>query len=322
MQFHPTVLWLGAGVKGQLTLVSEAVRGEGALLLDTDGVRFMPDVHPMAELAPRDVVAHAIVRRMAETGADHVWLDARHLGADFLRRRFPTINERLLEHGIDLTTDLVPVAPAQHYHSGGVVTDLVGRTSRARPVRRRRGRVHRRARRQPARVELAARGPGLRHARGPAHRRAGAAGRAAPLEPVERPGRRGAGRGRLARPGAADRVRRPGRRCARATGLRRAAAALAAVPTDAHLRTDEGRRLAAPQVAEWETTNVHQVATVLTATALEREESRGGHARSDFPATDPSWRVRLELSLDADGDLVSRRSRPRHSPEWIPTLSA
>ncbi len=129
VQFHPTVLWLGAGVKGQLTLVSEAVRGEGALLLDTDGVRFMPDVHPMAELAPRDIVAHAIVRRMAETGADHVWLDARHLGAEFLRRRFPTIYDRLLEHGIDLTTDLVPVAPAQHYHSGGVVTDLVGRTS-------------------------------------------------------------------------------------------------------------------------------------------------------------------------------------------------
>ncbi|WP_124344436.1 L-aspartate oxidase, partial [Cellulomonas algicola] len=129
VQFHPTVLWLGAGVKGQLTLVSEAVRGEGALLLDTDGVRFMPDVHPMAELAPRDVVAHAIVRRMADTGADHVWLDARHLGAEFLRRRFPTIHERLQEHGIDLANDLVPVAPAQHYHSGGVVTDLVGRTS-------------------------------------------------------------------------------------------------------------------------------------------------------------------------------------------------
>ena len=129
VQFHPTVLWLGAGVKGQLTLVSEAVRGEGALLLDTDGVRFMPDVHPMAELAPRDIVAHAIVRRMAATGADHVWLDARHLGPEFLRRRFPTIHDRLLEHGIDLTTDLVPVAPAQHYHSGGVVTDLVGRTT-------------------------------------------------------------------------------------------------------------------------------------------------------------------------------------------------
>jgi L-aspartate oxidase len=91
-------------------------------------------------------------------------------------------------------------------------------------------------------------------------------------------------------------------------GLRRAVAALEAVPTDAHLRTHEGRRLAAPQVAEWETTNVHQVATVLTAAALEREESRGGHARTDFPEPVDAWRVRLELSLDADGALVSRRS--------------
>ena len=91
-------------------------------------------------------------------------------------------------------------------------------------------------------------------------------------------------------------------------GLRRAGAALAAVPTDAHLRSDEGRRLAAPQVAEWETTNVHQVATVLTATALEREESRGGHARSDFPDQSDAWRLRLEARLDADGTLVTRRA--------------
>ncbi len=129
VQFHPTVLWLGSGVRGQLILVSEAVRGEGALLLDIDGERFMPEVHPMAELAPRDVVSHAIVHRMAETGADHVFLDIRHLDAAFLRRRFPTIDARLREHGIDLTTDLMPVAPAQHFHSGGIVTDVHGRTS-------------------------------------------------------------------------------------------------------------------------------------------------------------------------------------------------
>jgi L-aspartate oxidase len=92
-------------------------------------------------------------------------------------------------------------------------------------------------------------------------------------------------------------------------GLRRAVELLAAVPTDAHRRTDEGRLLAVPQVAEWETTNVHQVATVLTAAALEREESRGGHARSDFPETEKAWQVRLELALDADGVLVSRRAQ-------------
>ncbi|WP_344008834.1 L-aspartate oxidase, partial [Isoptericola halotolerans] len=129
VQFHPTVLWLGAGARGQLPLISEAVRGEGALLLDVAGYRFMPDAHPMAELAPRDVVAHAIVRQMAATTADHVLLDARALGADFLRRRFPGITARLLGMGIDWTEEPVPVAPAQHYHSGGVVTDLHGRTS-------------------------------------------------------------------------------------------------------------------------------------------------------------------------------------------------
>ncbi|MEZ0446745.1 L-aspartate oxidase [Cellulomonas sp. ICMP 17802] len=306
VQFHPTVLWLGSGVKGQLTLVSEAVRGEGALLLDTDGVRFMPDVHPMAELAPRDVVAHAIVRRMAATGSDHVWLDARHLGADFLRQRFPTINERLLEHGIDMTTDLVPVAPAQHYHSGGVATDLVGRTSLAGLYAV--GEVACTGVHGANRLASNSLLEGLVFATRAARHIAEQvrAGALTPLAPVTRPGDEAlvaaASRARV------QRIASEGPGPLRSgDGLRRAVSALAAVPTDAHLRTDEGRRLAAPQVAEWETTNVHQVATVLTAAALEREESRGGHARSDFPLTDPAWRVRLEASLDADGTLVTRR---------------
>lgn len=89
VQFHPTVLWLGSGARGQLTLISEAVRGEGAYLIDVEGNRFMPSVHEMAELAPRDVVARAIVRQMEATGEDHVLLDARHLGKEFLMSRFP-----------------------------------------------------------------------------------------------------------------------------------------------------------------------------------------------------------------------------------------
>ncbi|ADG73549.1 L-aspartate oxidase [Cellulomonas flavigena DSM 20109] len=302
VQFHPTVLWLGTGVKGQLTLVSEAVRGEGALLLDTDGVRFMPDEHELAELAPRDVVAHAIVRRMAATGSDHVWLDARHLGTEFLRRRFPTICERLAEHGIDPGNDLVPVAPAQHYHSGGVVTDLDGRSSirglyavgevactgvhganRLASNSLLEGLVfaHRAARDVAARVE---------------------GGFLPRVEPCERPGPQAlvpaASRARVQR-AATD---GPGV-LRTADGLRRALTALTAIPTDAHERRDDGRPLGEPQLAEWETTNVHQVATALTLAALAREESRGGHARADFPLTADEWRVRIGVNSERDGSV-------------------
>ena len=129
VQFHPTVLWLGPVAKGQQPLVSEAVRGEGAFLLDADGKRFMVDEHPMADLAPRDVVAKAIMRRMRESGAAHVWLDGRELGADTWVHRFPTILESCRMRGIDPVSDLIPVSPAQHYASGGVVTDTDGRST-------------------------------------------------------------------------------------------------------------------------------------------------------------------------------------------------
>jgi len=129
VQFHPTVLWLGPGSSGQQPLISEAVRGEGAFLVDRDGVRFMQGRHPLADLAPRDVVSRAIVERMRDTGEDHVHLDARHLGREFLEKRFPSIVARCRELGFDPATELLPVAPAQHYASGGVRTDLRGRTS-------------------------------------------------------------------------------------------------------------------------------------------------------------------------------------------------
>ena len=124
VQFHPTVAWLGPRSRGQQPLVSEAVRGEGAFLVDDDGTRFMQGVHELADLAPRDVVAKAILRRMRETGAEHVWLDARHFGAEKWRVRFPTIYATLLSLGIDPVHELIPVVPACHYASGGVRTDL------------------------------------------------------------------------------------------------------------------------------------------------------------------------------------------------------
>ncbi|MFD1860956.1 L-aspartate oxidase [Aeromicrobium camelliae] len=124
VQFHPTSLAVGGNV-----LVSEAVRGEGAVLRDVHGHRFMLDVHPDAELAPRDVVARAIARQMAVQNGAPVHLDATALGADFLARRFPTIDATVRGRGIDWSVEPVPVTPAAHYVMGGVATDLWGRTS-------------------------------------------------------------------------------------------------------------------------------------------------------------------------------------------------
>jgi len=126
VQFHPTALHLQGAPPFLLT---EALRGEGGHLRNVEGDRFMPRYHPLAELAPRDVVARAIAMEMQRTGAPHVFLDLRHLGADFLRRRFPRIYETCLSYGLDPGTDMAPVRPAAHYAMGGIRTDLDGRTS-------------------------------------------------------------------------------------------------------------------------------------------------------------------------------------------------
>ncbi|WP_426978511.1 L-aspartate oxidase [Pseudarthrobacter sp. O4] len=136
-QFHPTTL-AAAEVPGgpPALLISEAVRGEGAVLLDAAGYRFMPDYHPDAELAPRDVVSRSIALHLAATGAaadSPVYLDARGVeaarGPGFLARRFPTINAATRAAGYDWATEPLPVSPAAHYWMGGVATDLWGRTS-------------------------------------------------------------------------------------------------------------------------------------------------------------------------------------------------
>jgi L-aspartate oxidase len=123
MQFHPTTLYLPGAAR---SLITEAVRGEGAHLLDDAGHRFMLDVHPLAELAPRDIVSQAIVRQIAKQGGRHVWLDCRHLS--HFSSRFPGIAALLKRFEIDPATSLIPVHPAAHYMIGGVRTDLHGRT--------------------------------------------------------------------------------------------------------------------------------------------------------------------------------------------------
>jgi len=293
VQFHPTVLWLGPLARGQQPLVSEAIRGEGAVLLDTNGERFMVGEHPLAELAPRDVVAKAIMRRMREEESEHVWLDARGLGTDLLVQRFPTIINSCRQRGIDPVTDLIPVAPAQHYVSGGVRTDLDGRASI---------------------VGLYACGEVACTGVHGANRLASNSlleglvfGRRivqAVLDdhlPVREP---------VAQPNTTlllpHRIRRDLQQVMSTdAGVLRSASSLQDARRQLAGMSDAGG--AKPSTEDWETTNLHQLATVLVHHALLREETRGSHWREDFPEVDDQdWRVHLVTRVQPDGTLQTR----------------
>ena len=126
VQFHPTVLYIAGSSR---SLMTEALRGEGACLVDRSGYRFMADYDARGELAPRDVVAQAIVTQMEKTAHPCVYLDMTHLDPQFVKGRFPGIAAKCQEFGIDITTDLIPVRPGAHYMLGGATVDAVGRTS-------------------------------------------------------------------------------------------------------------------------------------------------------------------------------------------------
>ena len=129
MQFHPTSLYDPSGVRPAF-LITEALRGKGAILKSFwDKVPFMEKYDKRKDLAPRDIVARAIDNEMKVSGSSHVWLDASHLNAEELKAEFPTIYEKCLTRGIDITKDMIPVVPAQHYTCGGVLIDKSGRTS-------------------------------------------------------------------------------------------------------------------------------------------------------------------------------------------------
>ena len=128
IQFHPTTLYIAGASRA---LISEAVRGEGAYLVDKNGYRFMPEYHPDAELAPRDVVSRAMIEQMMKTNARNVYLDVRHIPYDNFARRFPFITQLCHSFDIDVSKQLIPVRPSAHYMMGGVKADLQARTNLA-----------------------------------------------------------------------------------------------------------------------------------------------------------------------------------------------
>jgi len=288
VQFHPTALFLGGtGGRAQQPLVSEALRGEGAHLVDGDGKRFMVGQHELAELAPRDVVAKGIHRVMLATGTDHVHLDARHLGAAFLEQRFPTIVASCRAAGVDPTTEPIPVAPAAHYASGGVRTDLHGRTSI--PGLYACGEVACTGVHGANRLASNSLLEGLVFAKRIAEHIAGGLPEHGEPAPVTE-------RAWVLDPGVRPVLQRA---MTRGAGVLRSAETLAATAaTIVGLGATRGR----PATASWEATNLVTVATALVAAATAREETRGCHWREDFPATRDEWLGHLFPALGDAGE--------------------
>lgn len=285
IQFHPTVLWLGDASQGQQPLISEAVRGEGAFLVDDDGARFMVGQHPMAELAPRDVVAKAIMRHMNETGAHHVWLDVRHI--EGFVERFPTIYASCLVHGIDPLTELIPVAPASHYASGGVRVDLNGHSSISG--------LYACGETACTGVHGANRLASNSLLEGLVFSARIAADIAANprelTEPVDIPAPT-----ILLDPKARKTLQTS---MSKGAGVLRSSHSLLGVEKD--LEEIGVRESFEPCVEAWETTNLFQLAQAIVRSALTREETRGSHWREDFPEQLPRWSQRILQRMNIEG---------------------
>ncbi|MFC8283826.1 L-aspartate oxidase [Streptomyces cyaneofuscatus] len=320
VQFHPTVLFLGADSEGQQPLVSEAVRGEGAHLVDATGTRFMLGQHELAELAPRDIVAKAITRQMHEHGTEHMYLDARHFGAPMWEQRFPTILAACRAHGIDPVTEPIPVAPAAHYASGGIRTDLRGRTTV--PGLYACGEVACTGVHGANRLASNSLLEGLVFAERIAADIAGT--RPPRTEPAEAASEGGDAPVPLLAPETRTAIQRI---MTRGAGVLRSAASLAAAAEElealhrsAAADVDAADpKDAVPGVDAWEVTNLLLVSRVLVAAAREREETRGCHWREDRPDRDDAhWRRHLVVRIAPDRTPVVHRTETAAFPPVRP----
>lgn len=296
MQFHPTVLYIAGSSRH---LITEAIRGEGAHLIDRNGYRFMPDYDERGELAPRDVVSQAIVSQMEKTAHPNVYLDLRHLDADRVRQRFPGIARLCAKFDLDLNSDPIPVRPGAHYMIGGVTVDHQGRT--ALPGLWAAGEVTSTGLHGANRLASNSLLEGLVYG---ARCGAGASEVAAQMPdqyhavPIENPTRKP----RIEEPLDISDIRNSLRALMwRNVGIRREERRLreAAEQTDLWCRYVFDRQFEDP--AGWELQNMLTIAKVLISAALERRESRGVHLRSDFPATDEqNWNRRLSFRVERE----------------------
>ena len=299
VQFHPTVLWSGPAARGRQPLLTEALRGEGAVIVDETGARVLAGVHPLADLAPRDVVADAMHRHLRSRPPGRpgrLFLDGTRLGRDTWERRFPSVLAACRARGIDPVTVPVPVAPGAHYTCGGVAADLAGRTSV--PGLYAVGEVAASGTHGANRLASNSLTEALL-----AGRRCGdllAADLPVPGEPVLPP--TGPGAAASAREGwalAASRmlgVARHGR------GLAEMADLLAGAPEA------DGLTRGVLSLDDVEAASLHTVTTLVALAAAVRTESRGCHRRDDFPEPDEAWRRRVLLT--ADGDAVAAEAGP------------
>jgi len=289
IQFHPTVLYVGESSSGQQPLISEAVRGEGAFLVNDRGERFMKGVHELADLAPRDVVAKEISRQMADSGAKHVWLDAR--GIKDFGDRFPTISVSCKQIGIDPARDLIPVAPASHYASGGIRTDLNGHSSvpGLYAVGETACTGAHGANRLASNSLLEGLVFGARIAEDIAKNLSNWEDPIAP-DPIEI----------LISPSVRGELQR-----AMSKGAAVVRSEKSLTETLKTLNRLKDATTIYANLAAWETTNLYLLATAIARSALERTESRGSHWREDFPEPANNWKKRIHQSIDEIGNWQS-----------------